>query len=367
MITILCTVGTSLLGHLAQRKIEEVSGLEVTLENASRIGAGLTALDIDDRRCGAEITSTWSLLRSKDDTHREKLVLFTSDTDDGRLVGAVLKSYFMNQRCKIKFDSVEALAVKDLNDSDRERFKTHGLRALVRMMTESVKKARNLGNDIMINATGGYKAQIAYATLLGQLLKVPVYYQFERFAEIIEMPIMPVAFDLSLYLLNSDLFNEMEDDYISASDPRLIQAPAALEPMFHRENDKVILTALGSLYVESMREQYRKDPMLPPSSGLLPSEKKITRSDGHHRPENLDKLLKHLTSIEQIMSIHLEPGRPTHQDLEFKVAQEVSIIKAHVRDRAGMNPPCTLVLHTTAASTNQQAALRLWLEDQIHQ
>jgi hypothetical protein len=58
-----------------------------------------------------------------------------------------------------------------------------------------------------INATGGYKAQIAIAVLLGQALSVPVYYKHERFNAIIAFPPMPVGLDLQLWLeLSGPLF-----------------------------------------------------------------------------------------------------------------------------------------------------------------
>ncbi len=365
MVTILCTVGTSLLGNIKNSKTEAFTQLTLTIEKASHIASILSSYDPSDRNCGAEVNSLNSLVKLHPDTDLEKLVLFTSDTDDGRLVGAILKSFFSNQRTKLNFKTFEVIPVKDLNDNDRQRFKSSGLRTLVRVMTDSLKQARSFGHEVLINATGGYKAQIAYATLISQLLKAPVYYQFERFPEIIEMPVMPVGFDLSLYLLHAELLNEMEDNLIPETDSRLCAAPAALEPMFYREDGKVILTALGSLYTESMRDQFRAMPPLPPASNKSPADKKIISSHGHHRPRAVEPLIEQLIQLDQIVAVHHEPGQPTHRFLEFKTDPDVSVVKAHVRDTAGMNPPCTLVLHTTSRTIIEQAALRLWLEEKF--
>ncbi|MGI5862875.1 MAG: putative CRISPR-associated protein [Myxococcales bacterium] len=71
----------------------------------------------------------------------------------------------------------------------------HGLRNLVRAIG---KIARDAGGPewVAINATGGYKAQIAVAVLIGQALGSPVFYKHERFeSEVIAFPPMPVSFD----------------------------------------------------------------------------------------------------------------------------------------------------------------------------
>ena len=57
-------------------------------------------------------------------------------------------------------------------------------------------------NTIAINATGGYKAQISFAGMIGQALGIPVYYLFEKFSKVIKLPPQPVALDLSLWLEN---------------------------------------------------------------------------------------------------------------------------------------------------------------------
>jgi putative CRISPR-associated protein (TIGR02619 family) len=365
MITVLCTVGTSLLGNLKRSTDEVLKLIEPTQENAVRIAARLRQLEPTNRECGAEINSTASLLRTQSSSRLERLVLFTSDTSDGRLVGDILRSYFMASVDDLRFRTVEVTPVTDLNDEDRDRFRTLGLRTLVRLMTEALKRARSHGDTVLVNATGGYKAQIAYATLLGQLLKAPVFYQFERFTDIIEMPVMPVAFDLSLWLEHADLLNVLETSEINDNDQRLSQCPSELEPMLHRESGSVILSALGTLYNEAMREQFRTHPTLPPASNKLPGAKKITSSKGHHRPKYIHELVNRLTAVDQVDAIHFEPGQPTHENLEFKIASEICMLKVHVKDVAGMQPPCTLALHTTAHTKAEQAALRIWLTDNI--
>ena len=81
---------------------------------------------------------------------------------------------------------VEAREIDDLQDADPKRFRTKGLRNLAKVVCGVI---RDYGAaNCAINATGGYKAQIAIAVLMGQALGVPVYYKHERFDEIIAFP-----------------------------------------------------------------------------------------------------------------------------------------------------------------------------------
>jgi len=70
-----------------------------------------------------------------------------------------------------------------------------GLRSLVATLISLIRKERAGGREVLVNATGGFKAEIAYATLVGLLFDVPVYYIHEAFQDIIEMPPTPIGWD----------------------------------------------------------------------------------------------------------------------------------------------------------------------------
>lgn len=61
---------------------------------------------------------------------------------------------------------------------------------------------------VFIDATGGYKAQIAIAVMFGQALGVDVIYKHESFGNIIDFPPMPVSLDFHYFELYNDLFNQ---------------------------------------------------------------------------------------------------------------------------------------------------------------
>ena len=61
-----------------------------------------------------------------------------------------------------------------------------------------------------IDTTGGYKAQIAVAVVLGQALGIPVFYKHEKFSETIAFPPLPISLDYSLLGPHADLLNLFE-------------------------------------------------------------------------------------------------------------------------------------------------------------
>src|SRR5439155_17166523 len=103
---------------------------------------------------------------------------------------------------------VETIRVPDLQDRDPRLFRTRGLRNLAREICAVIRQRSAVA--CAINATGGYKAQIAIAVLLGQALGVPVYYKHELFTEIIAFPPMPVALDFEVWLRASGMLFDLE-------------------------------------------------------------------------------------------------------------------------------------------------------------
>jgi hypothetical protein len=98
--------------------------------------------------------------------------------------------------------------VDQLQDARPRDFRTHGLRNLVRRLCEVLRN--HTPAVCAINATGGYKAQIAVAVLLGQTLGVPVFYKHELFDEVIAFPPLPVAWDMDVWMQASGLLFDLD-------------------------------------------------------------------------------------------------------------------------------------------------------------
>lgn len=293
---LICTVGTSLIGNLKRGAAGPAAALDAG--NARRLAVELAGMNPGDRILGAEINSVDSIVRQGLLSAPGALHLLVSDTDDGRFTGETLKAYFRSPRQAHRFETAVYRVVEGLTDSDPGRFKNEGLRNLVRLIADVVRK--NGPERVLINATGGYKAQISFAGLIGQALGVPVCYMFERFSEVIELPPQPVSFDLRFWLDNASVFYELDSGLITDSPdfPGDERFETLVEKIPENENYLVALSAAGQLFHESFRMRFQKDKtaLLPPPCGLDPEDKKIVYED-----KNANKHAGLKTHLERIM------------------------------------------------------------------
>lgn len=317
---LLCTVGTSLV-------YPNLSGLRKTLAEDSgkpddkktiaptvvatagrladayeskdwdAVAVALAEFPGDARLCGAEVNSIASLIKHGYAPADAGIFFFHSDTDDGRQIADVLVRLFRQHG----HDPVEAVAVPDLQDRDARRFRTKGLRNLAKLLCRKVRDYTPAA--CAINATGGYKAQIAVAVLLGQALGIPVYYMHERFSEIIAFPPMPVALDFEVWMRASAMLFALE----RASDPvpadRFDQEwDERYESLVDRvsidEADYLELSPTGQIFHETFRQRFRtdRDRVLPPSA-----QRKLPPALHDHAVINLlrDELLRYLSAVTQ--------------------------------------------------------------------
>jgi len=284
--TLICTVGTSLFyPNLTGLKPDEPDPTRAAVaaafarRDASQIARALGAIPASDRLCGAEINSIAALQQRDLITANANLFFCHSDTADGLLIGAILKKRFELAGHPL----AETRPIADLQDADPQRFKTRGLRNLAK---EICKVIRSHGAPYSaINATGGYKAQIAIAVLMGQALDVPVYYKHERFDDIISFPPMPVSLDFDFWLATNDLLFDLSQS----------NEPVRLDEYRHRWNDRletlvervtidgceyIELSPTGQIFHDTFRERFRnlRGSTLPPPA---PPERTRFRRSSH--------------------------------------------------------------------------------------
>ncbi len=284
--TLICTVGTSLFNNLkyGEESIKQV----FESENWNQLALLLLEQENSARICGAEINSITSICNKNLLTSKIRLIFLVSDTEDGKNTGQVLKLYYNNQKNKLKFEDVDFRVLKGLRDDDVKAFKQQGLKNLVREISTEVRKFTP--EAIAINATGGYKAQISFAGMIGQALGIPVYYLFEKFSEVIELPPQPVALDLAFWLNNYLLFAQLEDEQTieeskleSNLDNEYLYSLIDKEP--EGETNLVSLSAMGVLFNERSRLQFAKQETTILSLVLkdetAPSRKAINLRDDH--------------------------------------------------------------------------------------
>lgn len=297
---ILCTVGTSLLGNLSKVASDTTldPGHRDRLSSAyqsrawSRLARVLAELDPTERVCGAEINSIAAYLAGQGLKEPRKLVFFVSDTEEGQIAGEILKAYY--EEIGLKDQNVILSRVTGLKDSDPKEFKNRGLTNLVREIAGALQT--EVREDVILNATGGYKAQIALAVVLGQVTGIPVYYKHEYFKEnsIIEFPPLPVDFDYSYYGKFMDIFDETSrgGSVTLPADERDFRVVSSLFEEIEVDGQREIaLNPIGTIYWESARRWLVHAEM---PRDLSDGERRKPRLPDHHYPngyaEFLDKV-----------------------------------------------------------------------------
>jgi putative CRISPR-associated protein (TIGR02619 family) len=212
----------------------------------------------------------------------ERVFFLVSDTDDGRATGEILEAYFSTSEW-FGNNGATYLVVDDLLPQDPKRFKTKGLRNLVRRMGECISRVGNAA-DVAIDATGGFKAQIAVAVTMGQALNIPVYYKHELFPEIIDFPALPVQINYDLLgryaglltaLEKGELRTASEWDEPVTDEVRLFMNEEAIDGETVLE-----LNYLGQLFLQSYRLRYPYIPALRPATA--DERKEPTFGNDHH-------------------------------------------------------------------------------------
>lgn len=191
MQTILTTVGTSLLGNAGRA----LGRSPLTDHDLASYLAGE-----DPAKASAEMNVLHRLGQPGD-----RLVFLHSHTEEGRRCAEALRRHYGGLGYRTDLEEIADLSYAE------GRFKQRGLRALVAALAGWIERERRQGTAVAINATGGFKAESAYATLVGLLFDVPVYYIHELFNDLIEMPAVPVSWDLSLFAEWEEFFTWIDD------------------------------------------------------------------------------------------------------------------------------------------------------------
>lgn len=306
--TVICTVGTSLLNNL---RFSPEDAIQKAFEenNLNQLALLLVDKDNTERICGAEINSITSICNRNFLSQYLRLIFLVSDTDDGKKIGKLLKLYYGNFNNPLKFETIDVRILEGLKDDDVKAFKQQGLKNLVKEISTEV---RNFSPEaIAINATGGYKAQISFAGMIGQALEIPVYYLFEKFSEVIELPPQPIALDLVFWLNNYLLFDLLETELnVSKSEIEQYLDNEYIQSLIDEEviddDIQISLSAMGVLFHERSRLQFAKQETtllsLIPQSNLQPEKKTIKLRDDHGKDklQDFSEKIRHSPYVEKI-------------------------------------------------------------------
>ena len=313
---LICTVGTSLIGNIEKSDDLKLKEL-IRNKNVKGLTLALADLNPSDRMTGAEINSIASILDKKILDERAYLYLLVSDTEDGEFIGNVLKGYFERKQNPLAFEKVIVRRITGLMDESPKRFRSEGLRNLVREIAQIVRTHDS--SSILINATGGYKAQISFAGMIGQALEIPVCYLFERFSEVIELPPQPISLDMAFWLSNASLFYDLAGEGIDSDPSETEPRFSSLMETIEEDGQKLTsLSATGQLFHETFLHLFEKQRamLLPPDSGLAPEDKIIKFEDQNARKhKGLKEYLNKIRQVSYVIRIYTHYYNP---DLPLK-------------------------------------------------
>ena len=183
----LITVGISLLSNFAR-------DTGCTLEETVRRGSQLEEyLKSDPQRASAELAGFLGLLGSKARLPNVSVALIHSQTAEGKLAATHLRKWLAAHGVKvttIQLSNVDLPANAKGDIEACQRAAETGLRELRDKLVSHIQKVRAQvpAIKVLVNATGGYKAQIAVAYSVGKLLDARTYYQHETYRTPVFLP-----------------------------------------------------------------------------------------------------------------------------------------------------------------------------------
>lgn len=364
--TLICTVGTSLLGNLSRSEGELYTAF--SQQNWKQVALLLNQLENTDRACGAEINSISRICEKNLLDQQLRLIFLVSETDSGKATGELLKLYYKDIKNPIQFETVEVRVLKGLRDDDVKAFRQEGLKNLVREISTEVQKFSS--EAIAINATGGYKAQISFAGMIGQALEIPVYYLFERFSEVIELPPQPIALDLGFWINHYLVFEQLEaeetlqkSELLQTFNERYI---ATLIDEEWIDNVPVVsLSATGMLFHQRSRLQFKQQKTallsLIPQTDISPDKKTIHLREDHGK-DILSAFAKKLVQSPYITKIiNSLPFNP-YQNHPLRATKENGIIELVLTDT---DQGLGLCVQTTGRDIKETSAIAIHLVDKF--
>ncbi|MCL0062754.1 putative CRISPR-associated protein [Peptococcaceae bacterium] len=163
----------------------------------------------------AEINALLKIGKEDAYVSEDKLYFLVSDTTEGEICGKLVKKF-----CEKYFEAkkTEVITIKGLQVYDAKKFETEAINNFVDEVININGKYDKSAYNVILNATGGYKAVIPYSTLLGTVFGLPVYYIFERSNQLIKLPNAPISFDTKLLEALGELIYDIENDYIELKD-----------------------------------------------------------------------------------------------------------------------------------------------------
>ncbi|MBR8839642.1 MAG: putative CRISPR-associated protein [Stigonema ocellatum SAG 48.90 = DSM 106950] len=301
---IITTTGTSLLTNAA-RELKKPLG-SITDEE----------LRFFWKQVGAEAASAETNSLLKIAHTEEEVVLLYTNTLEGERCAKEIERYLQSE----KWSNVRLRKLP--LEQNEAQFERYGLRELVNILIDEISKGQRQQQEVIINATGGFKAEIAYTTMVGMIFQVPVKYIYQYFKQPITFPALPVSWNIDLLVEYPSFFAWLDEE------PRKqLEVEQRLKAIPESERDTVqqlllpvdpqgdvFLSAAGEILWKRVNQQRQIGELLaePSASSVSPLDK-ISSSINevkHHYPQGtltFAQKLAQLEPVEEIIGGYFEP------------------------------------------------------------
>jgi putative CRISPR-associated protein (TIGR02619 family) len=350
--TIITTVGTSLLTNPGRPWAGWKN--KQPLPDANTVDEWF--LEADSVKASAE-THTWFRLDLFDrcgDVDTE-VVLVHSHTEEGGFCAERLVIRAETGGLKARSRQVDGLIYQNAQNFNR------GLRQLARVIGQEIKQGRAAGT-VDLAATGGFKAEIAIANLVGAVSDTPVHYIYQEFSSIITLEPIPVT--LRPEWIGSGAGRALLQEFRSADDlipvseviKSLLKQDERLWTLVEIEGDVAALTFLGELAAQVLEQP---QDTWPTTTDIAPETKKRLDSAAHHRPRGWEQIVDTFAKSRYVTSIRYEGAAAGGR---VKEAPDNDTDLIHVIDGT---PPLTLRIGTTATTPGERRLVQRLLRKEL--
>jgi len=254
----LTTTGTSLLSNANRvccegkyRNLLEIPDDKVREFIHNNVKAGTV------ERLSAEINAviqTDRYLKKRDNEGISTVHLLLSETEEMEKEKIFLITFFQQQGFEVQADTIAGLKYKE------SQFKVTGLRSLINRLIELIEEYRDKQFRVVMNSTGGFKAEIAFATVIAQMRQVESYYLYESFNEIIPLPFLPLNLDVTYWSRYLNYFRDFTNGVTEKeTDLALRRLPEGFRFLieYHASAGKWVLNLAGLVFFESLESEAR--------------------------------------------------------------------------------------------------------------
>lgn len=297
---IICTVGTSLLTNRDDRPWAGWNPRTPDpLPSAADVERWLGSADL--AKASAETNTLCALELSKADA----LALLHSETPEGRFCAEALCAFY---RARCREVSLEQIGRLGYGAADF----TAGLKSLVDITLRLVRRSRERGQQALLCATGGFKAEIAFLNLLGALLEVEVVYIHELHRELVRLPPLPLTWNAEFVLRHEQFFTWIDEEPRKSGEVESwLKGRPELRSLVEDDGEgHTLLTAAGDLLFKAARERLSTRPRAtwPPADPRPPAEKNHVSSTEHHRPVGWERFVARLCAIDCVTAVRYDVG-----------------------------------------------------------